>query len=401
MISQRQLFLQHVGQTSDFPLQLEIERANGIYMYDNKGKSYIDLISGVSVSNVGHLHPKVVKAVKTQVEKYMHLMVYGEYIQTPQVEFANKLTSLLPENLNSVYFVNSGSEAIEGALKLAKRYTGRSEIISFKNAYHGSTHGALSVMGNEEFKNSFRPLLPDINFLNFNSYEDLNLITEKTACVIVEPVQGEAGIRLPKDNYLTKLRERCSAVGALLIFDEIQTGFGRTGNLFAFEEYNIVPDIMTIAKGMGGGMPIGAFVSSNKIMSRFKTNPILGHITTFGGHPVSCAAACASLDVLINEKIIDNVKSKGNLFRKYLNHSEIKEIRGIGLFMAVELHDFNQVKKVIDIAIDKGLVMDWFLFHDSAFRIAPPLIITEEQIKQACDILNESIEESVNKNDFT
>ncbi|MCD4832805.1 MAG: aspartate aminotransferase family protein [Bacteroidales bacterium] len=401
MISQRQLFLQHVGQTSDFPLQLEIERANGIYMYDNKGKSYIDLISGVSVSNVGHLHPKVVKAVKTQVEKYMHLMVYGEYIQTPQVEFANKLTSLLPENLNSVYFVNSGSEAIEGALKLAKRYTGRSEIISFKNAYHGSTHGALSVMGNEEFKNSFRPLLPDINFLNFNSYEDLNLITEKTACVIVEPVQGEAGIRLPKDNYLTKLRERCSAVGALLIFDEIQTGFGRTGNLFAFEEYNIVPDIMTIAKGMGGGMPIGAFVSSNKIMSRFKTNPILGHITTFGGHPVSCAAACASLDVLINEKIIDNVKSKGNLFRKYLNHSEIKEIRGIGLFMAVELHDFNQVKKVIDIAIDKGLVMDWFLFHDSAFRIAPPLIITEDQIKQACDILNESIEESVNKNDFT
>lgn len=395
MISQRQLFLQHVGQTSDFPLQLKIERANGIYMYDNKGKSYIDLISGVSVSNVGHLHPEVVKAVKNQVEKYMHLMVYGEYIQTPQVEFANKLTSLLPENLNSVYFVNSGSEAIEGALKLAKRYTGRSEIISFKNAYHGSTHGALSVMGNEEFKNSFRPLLPDINFLNFNSYEDLNLITEKTACVIVEPVQGEAGIRLPKDNYLTKLRERCSAVGALLIFDEIQTGFGRTGNLFAFEEYNIVPDIMTIAKGMGGGMPIGAFVSSNKIMSRFKTNPILGHITTFGGHPVSCAAACASLDVLINEKIIDNVKSKGNLFRKYLNHSEIKEIRGIGLFMAVELHDFNQVKKVIDIAIDKGLVMDWFLFHDSAFRIAPPLIITEDQIKQACDILNESIEESV------
>lgn len=395
MISQRQLFLQHVGQTSDFPLQLEIERADGIYMYDNKGKSYIDLISGVSVSNVGHLHPEVVKAVKDQVGKYMHLMVYGEYIQTPQVEFAKKLTSLLPENLNSVYFVNSGSEAIEGALKLAKRYTGRSEIISFKNAYHGSTHGALSVMGNEEFKNSFRPLLPDVNFLNFNSYEDLNLISEKTACVLVEPVQGEAGIRLPKDNYLTKLRERCSEVGALLIFDEIQTGFGRTGNLFAFEEYNVVPDIMTIAKGMGGGMPIGAFVSSNKIMSRFKTNPILGHITTFGGHPVSCAAACASLDVLIKKKIITDVKSKGDLFRKYLNHSEIKEIRGIGLFMAVELRDFNQVKKVIDIAIDKGLVTDWFLFHDSAFRIAPPLIITEDQIKQACDILNESIEESV------
>ena len=395
MISQRQLFLQHVGQTSDFPLQLEIERAEGIYMFDRNKKSYIDLISGVSVSNVGHLHPEVVKAVKDQVEKYMHLMVYGEYIQTPQVEFAKKLTTLLPENLNSVYFVNSGSEAIEGALKLAKRYTGRSEIISFKNAYHGSTHGALSVMGNEEFKNSFRPLLPEVKFLNYNSFYDLNLITEKTACVLIEPVQGEAGIRLPEENYLTKLSERCNEVGALLIFDEIQTGFGRIGKLFAFEEYNVVPDIMTIAKGMGGGMPIGAFVSSNKIMSSFKTNPILGHITTFGGHPVSCAAACASLDVLINEKIIDDVKSKGDLFRKYLNHSEIKEIRGIGLFMAVELRDFNQVKKVIDIAINKGLVTDWFLFHDSAFRIAPPLIITEDQIKHACDILYESIEESV------
>jgi acetylornithine/succinyldiaminopimelate/putrescine aminotransferase len=395
MISQRQLFLQHVGQTSDFPLQLEIERAEGIYMFDRNKKSYIDLISGVSVSNVGHLHPEVVKAVKDQVEKYMHLMVYGEYIQTPQVEFAKKLTTLLPENLNSVYFVNSGSEAIEGALKLAKRYSGRSEIISFKNAYHGSTHGALSVMGNEEFKNSFRPLLPEVKFLNYNSFNDINLITEKTACVLIEPVQGEAGIRLPEENYLTKLSERCNEVGALLIFDEIQTGFGRIGKLFAFEEYNVVPDIMTIAKGMGGGMPIGAFVSSNKIMSCFKTNPILGHITTFGGHPVSCAAACASLDVLINEKIIDDVKSKGDLFRKYLNHSEIKEIRGIGLFMAVELRDFNQVKKVIDIAINKGLVTDWFLFHDSAFRIAPPLIITEDQIKHACDILNESIEESV------
>jgi len=395
MISQRQLFLKHVGQTSDFPLQLEIDRAEGIYIFDRNEKSYIDLISGVSVSNVGHVHPKVVKAIKDQLEKYMHLMVYGEYIQTPQIEFAKKLTNLLPENLNSVYFVNSGSEAIEGALKLAKRYTGRSEIISFKNAYHGSTHGALSVMGNEEFKNSFRPLLPDVNFLNFNSYEDLNLISEKTACVIVEPVQGEAGIRLPGGNYLTKLRERCHKVGALLIFDEIQTGFGRIGKLFAFEEYNVVPDIMTIAKGMGGGMPIGAFVSSNKIMSSFKTNPILGHITTFGGHPVSCAAACASLDVLINEKIIDDVKRKGDLFRKYLNHSEIKEIRGLGLFMAVELSDFNQVKKVIDVAIEKGLVTDWFLFHDSAFRIAPPLIISEDQIKQACDILNESIEESL------
>jgi acetylornithine/succinyldiaminopimelate/putrescine aminotransferase len=395
MISQRQLFLEHVGQTSDFPLQLEIERAQGIYMFDRNNKSYIDLISGVSVSNLGHVHPEVVKAVKKQVEKYMHLMVYGEYIQTPQVEFAKKLTDLLPGKLNSVYFVNSGSEAIEGALKLAKRYTGRSEMISFKNAYHGSTHGALSVMGNEEFKNSFRPLLPNVNFINFNSIDDLNLISEKTACVLIEPIQGEAGIRLPHNDYLKKLRKKCDETGTLLIFDEIQTGFGRTGNLFAFQEYEVIPDIFTIAKGMGGGMPTGAFVSSNDIMSSFKTNPVLGHITTFGGHPVSCAAASASLDVLLNENIIEKVKSKGELFKKHLIHPEIKEIRGIGLFMAVELRDFSQVKKVIDIAVEKGLVTDWFLFHDSAFRIAPPLIINEEQIKEACSILIESIEESV------
>lgn len=394
MISQRQLFLQHVGQTTDFPLQLEIERAEGIYMFDRNGKSYIDLISGVSVSNIGHLHPSVVKAVKDQLGKYMHLMVYGEYIQTPQVEFARKLTELLPQNLNTVYFVNSGSEAIEGALKLAKRYTGRSEIISFKNAYHGSTHGALSVMGNEEFKNAFRPLLPGVKFLNFNSFQEINLITEKTACVLIEPVQGEAGIRLPEDSYLKKLREKCDETGSILIFDEIQTGFGRTGNLFAFQTYKVIPDMLTIAKGMGGGMPVGAFISSNQIMSSFKTNPILGHITTFGGHPVSCAAACASLDVLIHENLIENVNQKGELFRKHLNHPEIKEIRGVGLFLAVELRNFTQVKRVIDIAINKGLVTDWFLFHDCAFRITPPLIINEEQIIHACTILNEAIEES-------
>lgn len=395
MISQRQLFLQHVGQTSDFPLQLEIERAEGIYMYDRTGKSYIDLISGVSVSNLGHLHPEVVKAVKDQADKYMHLMVYGEYVQTPQVEFAKKLSDLLPEKLNSTYFVNSGSEAIEGALKLAKRYTGRSEIISFKNAYHGSTHGALSVMGNEEFKNSFRPLLPDIKFIDFNSKEDLEQITDKTACVLVEPVQGEGGIRLPENGYLKKLREKCDDLGVVLIFDEIQTGFGRTGSLFAFQKYDVIPDIFTIAKGMGGGMPIGAFVSSNEIMSSFKTDPILGHITTFGGHPVSCAAAKASLDILTSENYINEVEQKGELFREYLDHPEIKEIRGVGLFMAVELLDFKQVKKVIDIAVSKGLVTDWFLFHNSAFRIAPPLTITYEQIKEACYILNESITESL------
>ncbi len=395
MISQRQLFLNHVGQTSDFPLKLEISRANGIYMYDESGKSYIDLISGVSVSNVGHLHPKVVQAVKDQIEKYMHLMVYGEYIQSPQVEYASKISKLLPEKLNSTYFVNSGSEAIEGALKLAKRYTGRSEIISYKNAYHGSTHGALSVMGNEEFKNSFRPLLPDIKHIKFNAVDDLDLITNKTACVLVEPIQGEAGIRIPESNYLQKLRAKCDSTGTLLIFDEIQTGFGRTGNMFAMDEYNVIPDIMTIAKGMGGGMPIGAFISSREIMSSFKTNPILGHITTFGGHPVSCAAANASLDALIEEDIMNDVKRKGELFREYLKHKAIREIRGIGLFMAVELKDFDQVKSVIDRAIQLGLVTDWFLFHDSAFRIAPPLIINDEQIKSACDILLKAIDETI------
>ncbi|MDK2978705.1 MAG: acetylornithine/N-succinyldiaminopimelate aminotransferase [Bacteroidales bacterium] len=395
MISQRQLFLQHVGQTSDFPLQLEIEHAEGIYMYSPDGKSYIDLISGVSVSNVGHLHPNVVKAVQNQAGKFMHLMVYGEYIQSPQVEYAKLLTDLLPANLSSVYFVNSGSEAIEGALKLAKRYTGRTEIVAFKNAYHGSSHGSLSVMGNEEFKNAFRPLLPDIRFLDFNDEESLAQITDKSACVLIEPIQGEGGIRVPENNFLQKLRKKCDETGSLLIFDEIQTGFGRTGSLFALQEFDVVPDIMTIAKGMGGGMPIGAFVSSNEIMSAFKTNPILGHITTFGGHPVSCAAAVASLKTIVDEKLCQKVKQKGQLFRELLVHPEIKEIRGVGLFMAVELKDFDQVKKVIDIAVSKGLVTDWFLFHDSAFRIAPPLIITEKQIKEACNILLEAIDESV------
>ncbi len=395
MISNRQLFLQHVGQTSDFPLQLKIDRAKGIYMYDADGKSYIDLISGVSVSNVGHLHPSVVNAVQKQAETYMHLMVYGEYIQSPQVTYAKILTDFLPEKLSSVYFVNSGSEAIEGALKLAKRFTGRSEIIAFKNAYHGSTHGALSVMGNEDFKNSFRPLLPDIRFLDFNDEKSILQISEKSACLLVEPIQGEGGIRVPEDNFLQKLRKRCDETGTLLIFDEIQTGFGRTGSLFAFQEFNVVPDIMAIAKGMGGGMPIGAFVSSNEIMSVFKTNPVLGHITTFGGHPVSCAAAIASLKIIINEKLHETVKQKGQLFRDLLEHPQIKEIRGVGLFMAVELKDFEQVKKVIDIAVTKGLVTDWFLFHDSAFRIAPPLIITENQIKEACNILLKAIDESL------
>jgi len=295
-------------------------------------------------------------------------MVYGEYIQSPQVEFAKKISKILPGDLNSTYFVNSGSEAIEGA---------------------------LSVMGNEEFKNSFRPLLPDVKFLTFNLEEDLEKISNKTACVLIEPVQGEAGIRIPENDFLKKLRKRCDETGTLLIFDEIQTGFGRIGSFFASIEFDVVPDIMTIAKGMGGGMPIGAFISTNEIMSCLKTNPILGHITTFGGHPVSCAAASATLDVLTKENIIGDVKRKGELFRKYLTHPQIREIRGMGLFMAVELKDFTQVKKVLDIFAENGLISDWFLFHDSAFRIAPPLIITDEEIVKACNIINESIESSI------
>ena len=362
MISQRQLFLEHVGQTSDFPIEIEIKRAKGIYLFDKNNKPYIDLISGVSVSNIGHLHEKVVEAVKKQAETYMHLMVYGEFIQSPQVEFAEKISKILPGDLNSTYFVNSGSEAIEGALKLAKRYTGRTEIISYKNAYHGSTHGALSVMGNEEFKNSFRPLLPDVKFLRFNSEQDLEKISNKTACVLIEPVQGEAGIRIPEDNFLKKLRKKCDETGTLLIFDEIQTGFGRIGSFFASKEFDVVPDIMTIAKGMGGGMPIGAFISTNEIMACLKTNPILGHITTFGGHPVSCAAAVANLEVLTNKNIISDVKRKGELFRNYLTHPQIREIRGMGLFLAVELKDFTQVKKVLDLSAKNGLISDWFYF---------------------------------------
>jgi len=394
MLTNRQLFLQHLAQTSDAPLQLEIERAEGIYMFDSKNKSYIDLISGVSVSNVGHRHPSVVTAIKNQLDKYMHLMVYGEYIQSPQVKYAGMISDLLPENLQCVYLVNSGSEAIEGALKLAKRYTGRSEIIACKNAYHGSTHGSLSVMGNENFKNSFRPLLPGIRFIEFNNESDIDLINTNTACVLIEPVQGEAGIKLPNNNYLSKLREKCTKTGTLLIFDEIQTGFGRTGELFAFIKYNVVPDIITIAKGMGGGMPIGAFISSNDIMGSLKSNPVLGHITTFGGHPVSCAAAIATLEVIQHEELIKNVNQKGNLFKENLKNKNIREIRGVGLFMAVELDSFQRVKSVIDIAISKGLVTDWFLFCDNAFRIAPPLIITNDQIINACQILNESIDEA-------
>lgn len=396
MISQRQLFLQHVAQPSSTPLLLEIEKAEGIYLYAKDGKRYIDLVSGVSVSNVGHCHPKVVKAVKEQAEKYMHLMVYGEYVQAPQVQYAKLLTDNLPAKLNCVYFVNSGSEAIEGALKLAKRYTHRSGIIAFKKAYHGSTHGALSILGDETLKSSYRPLLPDIKFLEYNNTIQLENITNKTACVVVEPIQAEAGIIVPKDDFLLKLRNRCNETGTLLIFDEVQTGFGRTGTLFAFEQFNIIPDIMAIAKAMGGGMPIGAFVSSKRIMDTLKTNPALGHITTFGGHPVSSAAALASLKIIIDENLAKEANRKGDLFKKYLKHPAIKTIRGKGLFLAVELENAKQVASLHQICIKKGIIFDMFLFCDTAFRIAPPLIITDEEIVTISNLLLQAIDETVN-----
>lgn len=382
MLTNRQLFLQHVGQTSDQPLMLEIERAEGIYMYDTRGRQYIDLISGVSVNNIGHRHPAVVEAIEEQMEKYMHLMVYGEMVQSPQVKLAKYLSDLLPEPLNSVYFVNSGSEATEGALKLAKRVTGRPHIKAFKHAYHGSTHGALAVLGDEHMKRAFRPLMPGIEHLTFNDFACLDAINEDTACVVVEPIQAEAGIIEPKDNFLQALRNRCNDVGALLVFDEVQVGLGRTGKLFACEHYQVVPDIMTLAKGLGGGMPIGAFVAPKELMDALKSNPMLGHITTFGGHPVSCAAALATLKVIHEEHLAEKAVVKGQRFRDKLQHKAIHEIRGKGLFLAIELNDKQLLKRFMDEAFKEHLVMDWFLFSETAFRIAPPLIVDNYQIDE-------------------
>lgn len=388
----RQLFLANNAQTTNFPLLLEFERAEGVYMYDTAGKAHTDLISGIGVSSLGHGNPKVVAAIKHQVDQYMHLMVYGEYVQTPQVRFAEKLVSVLPQNLQSVYFTNSGAEAVEGALKLAKRYTGRQQIIACHNSYHGSTQGALSVMGNEEFKQAYRPLLPGVSFIRFNEIDDLQLITHQTACVIIETVQGEAGIRIPDATYMQALRKRCDETGTLLILDEIQAAFGRTGKLFAFEHFGIVPDILLLAKALGGGMPVGAFISSNTIMGALKENPILGHITTFGGHPVCCAAGLAALEVLLEENLVSGVAEKEALFRKLLVHPAIKQIRGKGLMLAVELDSFDLNKKIIDRCIDYGIITDWFLHCSSSMRISPPLIITSAQIEHACSVILEAVE---------
>lgn len=394
-ISQRQLFLQHVAQTSPAPLGLEIERAEGLYLYDVNGKQYADLISGIGVSSLGHCHPVVVKAVQEQAAKFMHLMVYGEYIYSPQVQLAALLAKQLPTNLNSVYITNSGTEATEGALKLAKRYTGRTRIVSFKNAYHGSTHGALSVMGSEYFKNAFRPLLPDVQHLEFNNIEDLENISCRTAAVIVETIQGEAGAVVPSVEFLQALRTKCTEMGALLILDEIQCGFGRTGKLFAFEHFGIVPDVLLTAKAMGGGMPIGAFISSTEIMNSLTNNPVLGHITTFGGHPVSCAAALATLTTLTESNLISEVETKEQLFRKYLQHPAIKAIHGKGLLLSVEFENHELLLKIIERCIANGIITDWFLFSDNRMRLAPPLIITAEQIEICSAAIVKSINEAL------
>ncbi len=385
-MNQRELFLRHVAQTSDLPLlgvDVNIKEAKGVKLIDANGKEYIDLISGISVSNVGHCHPKVIKAINEQSQKFMHLMVYGEFNQSPQVQYAKQLTDLLPPQLNSVYFTTSGSEATEGTLKLAKRVTGRTEIICFKNAYHGSTHGALSVMGDEFFKNSFRPLLPDIKILEYNNLKELEQITSKTAAVIIEPIQGEAGVRKADKDFLKALRKKCDTHCALLIFDEIQSGFGRTGTLFAFEQVEVIPDVLLIAKGMGGGLPIGAFVSSTKLMGCLTNDPVLGHINTFGGNAVCVAAAKATLEVIIEEKLSARAKEIEKIIKENLQHKLIKELRVFGALGAVDYGSEELNMRIIKSCIEAGVITDWFLFCSTAMRIAPPLTIKDKELISA------------------
>ena len=392
-MNQRELFLRHVAQTSTAHLALEIVRAKGCKMWDKQGKEYLDLISGISVCNIGHGNPLVVQAVKDQADKYMHLMVYGELVESPQVMYAKRLSELLPPSLDSVYFTSSGTEATEGAMKLAKRITGRTNIVAFKESYHGSTQGALSVMGSEYWRNAYRPLLPGIVHLDHNMLDQLHLIDEHTACVIAEPIQAERGVIAPSKEWLQLLRKRCDETGALLVLDEIQTGFGRTGHLFAFEKFDIVPDILLLGKALGGGMPLGAFVSSRERMNAFTDNPVLGHITTFGGHPVSCAAGLAGLEFLIEEKLIAQVAAREQMFRNLLVHEKIKAFRSVGLLMTIEFDSYSTNKKIIDCCISKGVFTDWFLFASHCMRLSPPLIISEEEIKQACNIIIEACNE--------
>lgn len=393
-MTQRELFFRHIAQTSDAPIALEIVKAEGIYQMDKNGKKYLDLIAGFSVANIGHSHPDVIKAVQKQVADYMHLIVYGEFIESPQVSYAALLANNLPEQLQSVFFTNSGAEATEGAMKLAKRVTGRPEIICFNNSYHGSTQGALSIMGDEYWRNAFRPLLPGIFHYNYNSQEAIDSIQSTTACVVMETVQAEAGIIKPETEWITAIRKKCDATGALLILDEIQAGFGRTGSLFAFQQYNIVPDILLLGKALGGGMPLGAFISSKEKMMQLMRDPVLGHITTFGGHPVSCAAGKAALEVLLQSPWIHEVKEKEALLMELIHHVAILEKRTAGLWMAIEFENFEFNKKVIANCIEEGLISDWFLFAPKSMRIAPPLSVTKDELKVVAEKINRSIEKA-------
>ena len=386
-MNNRELFLRHVAQTSPAPLAIEITGAEATTLVDAKGKKYIDLIGGISVANTGHRHPKVLEAIRAQLENYLHVMVYGEFVSSPQVQYAQLLCSHLPASLDSVYFTNSGAEAVEGAMKLAKRVTGRTEIIAFHNSYHGSTQGALSIMGDEYWRQAYRPLLPGIRHLKYNDFSSLQSISQHTACVIAETVQAEAGVRAPSKEWMQALRHTCTANGTLLVLDEIQTGFGRTGTLWGFEQYDVVPDILLLGKALGGGMPLGAFIASRERMWNLTNAPVLGHITTFGGHPVSCAAGMAAMQALLEENMLDSLPAKIELFRDKLQHPSILEINGAGLWFSLRFNSFETNKRVIDRCIDNGVLTDWFLFASDSLRISPPLVITEEEIRQACEVI--------------
>ncbi|RMG78400.1 MAG: aspartate aminotransferase family protein [Bacteroidetes bacterium] len=390
-LTPKEIFFQHQAQTSLNPLAIEVAKAEGIFVWDAGGKKYMDLTSGIAVTNIGHRHPAVEKAIQKQLEKYWHVMPYGEFIQSPQTDLAMELKSILPPPLSVSYFVNSGTEANEAAVKLAKRFTGRFEIAAFKKSYHGNTQGSLSITGNENKKQAFRPLIPGITFLEFNNISDLELITEQTAGVIIEPVQGDAGVVIPSVEFMQALRKRCNETGTLLIFDEIQTAFGRTGKMFAFEHFDVLPDIITLAKALGGGMPIGAFVSSKEIMQTLSHNPALGHITTFGGHPISCAAAAENIRVLKTMNM-QEVSQKGTLFKELLQHEKVKEIRQIGLMIAVELTSADEVQKIVKHCLNEGLITFWFLSNPKSFRLQPPLIISKEEIRYACQIIRKGFD---------
>jgi acetylornithine/N-succinyldiaminopimelate aminotransferase len=394
-MNRRTSFLDHLGQTNQSPYLIDVDRAEGIYIWDKTGKRYMDMIAGVAVSNVGHNHPLVIEAIKKQVDRHLHVMVYGEYIQDAQLAFSDSLRSILPNSLNSVYPVNSGTEANEAALKLAKRVTGRTELVAFKGSYHGSTHGSMSVSANETKKEAFRPLIPDVRFLTYNDISELDQITRRTAGVIIETIQGDAGVRVPNKLFMEKLRERCNEVGALLIFDEIQCGFGRSGKKFAFEHFGVVPDVLTLGKALGGGMPIGALVSSKENLHEFTYNPILGHITTFGGHPVVCAAGNAAIEILRDEIDLDQVEQKGKLLEELLeDESEIKEIRRIGMMFAFDMESFERVERVVKRCLEMGLISFWFLSHPYSFRLSPPLTINEDEIREAARIIRLAIAET-------